>query len=275
MDRWTAVRERFLFACGDRVPVRIEWIEQYRARYSLPLPQGYLEMLDAFGPGCLVGFMHLLPPQQLVTYGDKMRSFDVDPAGPDFRPAWDRKMVFAITDNGDDVAWDVEGGDAIEIQRDRGMELEPMADGFLELATSCADGKMRSLLRPWFIPSNPQRMIRLRFRCDHQPPPDAVAEWTNGIVTALRAVMLDAADHREHRWVAREVYLPGSDAVVHVQAVWGGPGGCWWDYLALGAPSASENALRALAVSGEALGWPSAMGPLFDAAERELVVPRS
>jgi hypothetical protein len=273
MNPWTELRDRFLFASGDQVPVRGEWIELYRRRSAQPLHPGYVDMLDAFGPGCFVGFMHLLPPHRLAIYGDTMRSLTIDPSGPDFLPAWDRKMVFAVTDNGDNVAWDVEGGETIEIRCDRDMEFEPFANGFLDLASSCADGRVRPLARPWFVPASRHRMIALRFRCDLPPPAEAVAAWMEGAVGALGAVLLDAADHREHRWLARELYLPGSDAVVHVQAGWGGPGGCWWDYLALGRPSAPEEALRALVRSGDALGWPSSTRSAFDAAERRLVDP--
>lgn len=276
MTPWEALRERFLFTGGEAVERRDEWLTTYRARYPAPLPAGYLDLLDTFGPGTFVGFLHVVPPHRLATYGDRMRSVAVAGGVGDPAPWWDRKMVFARTDNGDALMWDIGGGDAVEILCDGEEELEPFAGSFEAFVRTCADGKLggEPVVRPWFTPARRSQYVRLRFQGDRLPHAAAMDAWCEQQGQALGVVLLDRGDSTEEGgapWCTRVLHVPGADAVVHVQGV--GGRNCWWDVHASGAAGFPERDVRELVTSGGELGWPESAGAAFDTAERDVHDP--
>lgn len=269
----SALRERFLFVGGDAVETREEWLAAYRARYAAVLPVGYLDLLQAFGPGTFIGFLHVVPPHRLATHGDRLRSVLVAGGVGDPAPWWDRKMVFAQTDNGDELAWDLGGGDGVEILWEGEEEFEPFAASFEAFIRACADGALAGarVVRPWFTPARRSQYVRLRFRGDRLPDAAAMDAWCERQAHALGALLLDRGESSEQAaepWHTRVLHLPGADAVVHVQVV--GRRGCWWDVRASGAAGFAERDVRALVVSGVELGWPASAGAVFDAAERDV-----
>lgn len=267
-----ALRERFLFVGGNAVELREEWMAAYRARYSAALPAGYLDLINAFGPGTFLGFLHLLPPHRLATFGDRLCSLSVAGGVGDPAPWWARKMVFAQTDNDDVLAWDVGGGDAVEILREGEEEFEAFAETFEGFIRACADGALTGerVSHPWFMPARGSQHVRFRFLGDMFPEAAAMEAWCQRQVRLLGAVLLHRAEFLQsgqEPWRTCVLYIPRADAVVHVQAVGGRR--CWWSVRASGAIGFPEPDVRALVVSGGDLGWTESAVEAFDAAERD------
>ena len=220
--------------------------EETRGPAGAPLARVYEDLLRRFGPGTFNGFLHLLPPEFVATYAARL-----DQAND---AVLARHAVFADSENGDALAWDLDVGVGSEVLRFAPRSVEPerlacSADALLDVLARKNLAFDQGPLRPYFVARDGRERRPLRMRGE-RPSPEAMEEWL-ARVGKDGTELLDRTSAVD--WLVVVVYVPSCDALVRVQHT-GVTDGAWT--FAFNAPLGTPaQTFRPFLLSGTPLGW--------------------
>jgi hypothetical protein len=221
-------------------------MEGTRGPAGAPLARAYEELLRRFGPGTFNGFLHLLPPEHVSTYGGRLEQ----PGDPVLA----RHAVFADSENGDALSWDLDAGEGSSVFRFAPRSVEPervagSADALLDVLARKNLSFDHGPLRPYFVARDGRERRPLRMRGE-RPAPEELDAWLARLKEA-GTELLDRSCAVD--WLVVVVYVPPCDALVRVQHT-GVADGAWT--FAFNAPLGTPaQAFRPFLLSGTPLGW--------------------
>lgn len=211
------------------------------------LAEGYAGLLRRFGPGTFNDFLHVLPPAHVSTYGERLGMLD--------DPVLTRHAIFADSDNGDALSWDVQRGSESPLFRfaPRGVTPEPIAVATNELLARMEEGSLaseRGPLRTFFLPSRPRDSWQSRAR-GALSSPSALDAWLVNVTSREDATLLTRREGAG--FIALGFWLHVSDAIVRLQHTRMSEGEGWWQ-LSCTTPQGNHTGVDAFLRAAAAIG---------------------